>query len=123
LVFDNICLVAADTNNENHVQWIGKLDVRKRVYVVINENDSALKASRIKPGEEQKARLGHYTKKLNSPNAHYIDITDAKHIDSEHTYFKGSSVQKNNKIKELFHGMFNGMPVEQNLKYHSDNNS
>ncbi len=28
LVFDNICLVAADTNNENHAQWVGQLDVR-----------------------------------------------------------------------------------------------
>lgn len=54
LVFDNICLVAADANNENHAHWVGNLDVRKRVYVVINENDSALKASRIKPGGRAK---------------------------------------------------------------------
>lgn len=123
LVFDNICLVAADTNNENHVRWVGKLDVRKRIYVVINENDSALKASRIKPGEEQKARLGHYTKQLNSPNAHYIDVTGAEHVASEHTYFKGSSVQKNKKLKALFNGMLNGMSVEQTLDYHADNNT
>lgn len=123
LVFDNICLVAADTNNENHDRWVGELDVRKRVYVVINENDSALKASRIKPGEEQKARLGHYIKQLNSPNAFYIDITDAEHVGSEHTYFKGSSVQKNKKLRDLFKGMLNGEAVEQMLKYNSDNNT
>ena len=123
LVFDNICLVAADTNNASHVSWVGKLDVRKRVYIVINENDSALKASRIKPGEEQKARLGHYTKELNSPNAHYIDVTDAEHVGSEHTYFKGGSVQKNKKLKALFNGMLNGMTVEQTLEYHPDNNT
>ena len=40
LVFDNVCLVAADANNENHSAWVGKLDVRKRIYVVINENDA-----------------------------------------------------------------------------------
>jgi len=34
LVFDNICLVAADANNKNHAQWVGKLDVRKRIYIV-----------------------------------------------------------------------------------------
>ena len=123
LVFDNVCLVAADTNNENHVRWVGELDVRNRVYVVINENDSALKASRIKPGEEQKARLGHYIKQLNSPNAHYIDVTDAEHVDSEHTYFKGSSTRKNKKLKVLFDGMLNGMSVEQALAYHADNNT
>ena len=123
LVFDNICLVAADANNRHHVNWVGQLDVRNRIYVVINENDSALKASRIKPGKEQKARLGHYTKQLNSPNAHYIDVTDAEHIGSEHTYFKGDSVVSNSKLKELFKGMFNGISVEHTLEYRSDNNT
>jgi len=123
LVFDNICLVAADTNNENHVKWVGELDVRKRVYVVINENDSALKASRIKPGKEQKARLGHYLKQLNSPNACYIDVTEAAHVGSEHTYFKGGSVEKNKSLKDLFEGMFNGQAVEEKLEYRADNNT
>jgi esterase/lipase superfamily enzyme len=123
LVFDNICLVAADTNNENHITWVGQLDVRKRVYVVINENDSALKASRIKPGEEQKARLGHYLKKLSSPNAYYIDVTDADHVKSEHTYFKGDSVKENELLKAIFKDMFNGKAVEEKLNYRVDNNT
>lgn len=123
LVFDNICLVAADANNQDHIQWVGKLDVRKRIYVVINENDSALQASRIKPGKEQKARLGHYLKKLNSPNASYIDVTDVEHIGSEHTYFKGDPVQKNAKLRDLFTNMFNGKSVEHTLDYHVDINT
>ena len=122
LVFDNICLVAADANNKNHAQWVGKLDVRKRINVVINENDSALKASRIKPGDEQLARLGHYTRQLNSPNAHYIDVTDAKHVGSEHTYFKGDAVE-NESLRFMFKEMFNGRPVEQHLEFYPDNNS
>ena len=123
LVFDNICLIAADTNNKNHLDWVGKLDVRNRVYVVINENDSALKASRIKPGKEQKARLGHYLKQLNSPNAYYIDVTDFDQVDSEHTYFKGTPVEKNDHLKALFNGMLNGMSIEQTLTYQADNNT
>lgn len=123
LVFDNICLVAADTNNQNHIHWVGKLDVRKRIYVVINENDSALQASRIKPGKEQKARLGHYLKQLNSPNASYIDVTDMEHIGSEHTYFKGDSVQQNVRLRALFNDMFNGNSVEHTLNYHADINT
>lgn len=123
LVFDNVCLVAADTNNEDHIKWVGKLDVRKRIYVVINENDSALKASRIKPGKEQKARLGHYLKKLNSPNATYLDVTDVEHVGSEHTYFKGDTVNNNEALKTLFADMFNGKPVELLLKYHADMNT
>lgn len=123
LVFDNVCLVAADANNENHAQWVGKVDVRNRVYVVINEDDFALKASRMKPGDEQKARLGHYTKQLNSPNAHYIDLTDAAHIGNAHTYFKGEVVEKNQAIRALFKGMFMGESVEHIMTYRNDNNT
>ena len=123
LVFDNVCLVAADANNKNHAQWVEKIDVRNRVNIVINEKDSALKASRMKPGDEQLARLGHYTKKLNSDNAHYIDVTGAAHVGSEHTYFKGDAVKKNAALKEMFHEMFNGRSVEGMLGYRADNNS
>jgi len=122
LVFDNICLVAADTNSSKHAEWVGQLDVRSRVNIVINEKDSALRASRLKPGDEQKARLGHYTKNLNSSNAHYIDVTGVDKVGSEHTYFKGDAM-KNDALKEMFTGMFNGRPVEGLLKYHADNNS
>jgi esterase/lipase superfamily enzyme len=122
LVFDNINLVAADANNARHAAWVGKLDVRKRINIVINENDSALRASRVKPGDEQLARLGHYTRQLDSPNAHYIDVT-GDHVGDEHTYFKGDAVLKNEELKQLFTDMFNGRPVEQNLTYHADNNS
>lgn len=122
LVFDNVCLVAADTNNEDHKFWVNKLDVRKRVYVVINENDAALKVSRIKPGREQKARLGHYIMKLNSPNAMYIDLTDLKYVGCEHTYFKGDATQ-NTVVKNLFAGMFNGQSVEHLATYHADLNA
>tara|TARA_R110001583_G_C5655889_1_gene409224 strand:+ start:2476 stop:3558 length:1083 start_codon:yes stop_codon:yes gene_type:complete len=121
LVFDNICLVAADANNNRHADWVEKLDARKRVYIVINEDDSALKASRIKPGKEQLARLGHYLKKLNSANAIYIDVTDG--ANSEHSYFKGDSVDKNEKLKAVFNNMFNGLTVEKHLDYVNGNNS
>ena len=112
LVFDNICLVAADVNNDNHAQWASKLDVRKRIYVVINENDSALRV----------ARLGHYTRKLNSPNVHYIDVTEARQVGTEHSYFKGDAIG-NESLKFMFNQMFNGRAVEHHLKYWPDNNS
>ena len=122
LVFDNICLVAADVNNHEHAKWLAKLDVRKRIYVVINENDSALKVSRIKPGDEQLARLGHYTRQLNSPNAHYLDVTDAAQVGTEHSYFKGDAIG-NESLKYMFTEMFNGRAVEHHLEYWPDNNS
>jgi esterase/lipase superfamily enzyme len=117
LVFDNINLVAADTNNKNHAGWIEKLDVRNRVHIVINENDSALRASRIKPGNEQLTRLGHYLKGLNSVNAVYIDVTDADEVDSEHSYFKDTPVRKNAALKALFKDIFTGNSVEKRLMY------
>lgn len=58
LTFDNICLVAPDTNNHDHARWVEKFDVNNRFYVFINENDFALKWSRRKPGEEQKNGWG-----------------------------------------------------------------
>lgn len=122
LVFDNTCLVAADTNNDNHAAWVGNLDVRKRIYIVINENDFALKASRIKPGDEQKARLGHYSKKLNSDNANYINVSDANLVGNLHSYFVGDAM-KNAELKTIFTGMFNGESVENQLVYQDDSNS
>lgn len=123
LIFDNINLVAADTNNAQHADWVGKLDSRMRVNIIINENDAALKASRIKPGEEQLARLGHYIRDLNSSNACYIDVTHARHVGGDHIYFMGTAVKNNNAFKKLFTDIFNGRPVEQDLIYKSDNNS
>lgn len=123
LVFDNICLVAADTNNKNHRDWLGKVDVRNRCYVVINEDDSALKASRIKPGDEQLARLGHYLRKLNSDNAYYINVTEAENIGDEHTYFKGNAVKKNQLLAKMFERMFTGQSVDDMTSYHLDSNS
>jgi len=121
LVFDNVCLIAADANNAGHKKWVEKIDVRKRLYVVINEDDFALKAARIKPGDEQLARLGHYTRRLNSKNAHYIDLTNAKHVGREHSYFTGASVVKNKKLSAMFKKMFSGTSVEESLTYKSNN--
>lgn len=123
LVFDNICLVAADANNARHNEWVGKLDSRKRIYIVINENDFALKFARIKPGDEQLARLGHYTRQLDSPNAYYIDVTDAQGVGNEHAYFKGETITGNEKLKDVFMKMFTGQSIENLLVYKSDNNS
>lgn len=123
LTFDNVCLVAADANNQKHSEWLGLLEARHRIYVVINENDMALKWSRRKPGREQLARLGHYLRKLNTPSAHYIDVTNAPHIGDEHTYFKGESIANNADLRQLFADMFTGKAAEHRLTYHADLNA
>tara|TARA_R110000868_G_scaffold395610_1_gene667410 strand:+ start:252 stop:551 length:300 start_codon:yes stop_codon:yes gene_type:complete len=72
--------------------------------------------SRIKPGKEQKARLGNYLKNLRCDSAVYIDLTQAEHIGSEHTYFKGDALE-NVLVKTLFTNMFSGDVAERELPY------
>ncbi|MBN4060239.1 alpha/beta hydrolase [Planctomycetaceae bacterium AH-315-I19] len=86
-VFDNIVLVAPDTNHQGHESWVGRLQARNRLYVCINEDDFALAASRAKVGAEQTARLGHSTRLPHSSNAMYVDFTDAKAVGRSHGYF------------------------------------
>ena len=123
LVFDNVCMVAADTNNKNHKEWIGGMQSRSGIYVVINEDDSALGWSRRKPGDEQLARLGHYLKGLNSENASYLDVTSTPYARDEHSYFKDTPVKKNAELKAMFAALFEGGRPEPKMKYRSDINA
>ena len=108
VIFDNVCLVAADTNNHDHIAWVQEIEVKGGVYVVINEDDNALQWSRRKPGDEQRARLGHYLHGLNASNGVYVDITRASGVGAEHSYFKGKVVRDNAKLGRLFGKMFSG---------------
>ncbi|MEM0912716.1 MAG: alpha/beta hydrolase [Pseudomonadota bacterium] len=122
LTFDNIALVAADVNNEGHEYWIADLPTRNRLYVVINEDDGALKWSRRKPGEEQLARLGHYLRNLSSSTTYYIDVTRNRGVGSAHSYFKSEFVNNNKTLKRIFSAMFEGEDAERSLTYHADVN-
>lgn len=124
LLFDNVVLVAADTNNKEHAQWVDKIQCRNRTYITINENDSALGASRIKAGEEQLARLGHYPYKLNSQQAVYVDFTNAPRVKKSHAYFEGSVVKNksNTAVKTFFYRAFNGELAETDVCYHASSN-
>ncbi len=108
LLFDNVCLVAADTNNPDHDAWVHALDVRNRLYIFINENDFALKWSRRKPGEEQQPRLGHYIKNLVARNAFYVDVTHADGVGESHGYFVGDVLASNARLKQVFRAALNG---------------
>jgi esterase/lipase superfamily enzyme len=123
-IFDNIIMAGADVNNEGHEQWVDQLKFRKRLYIAINENDKALLSSRLKLGEEQKPRLGHWVKNLNAKNPWYIDFSDAKHVnDNSHSYFEGKPIEKNENIKNVFTKMFNGEKVELELELDKNMNA
>ncbi|MDJ0778204.1 MAG: alpha/beta hydrolase [Gammaproteobacteria bacterium] len=122
-VFDNVCLVAADTNNRQHDEWVESIEARAGVYVVINKHDSALKWSRRKPGEQQLARLGHYLKELNAGNASYLNVTSAAHVGDDHSYFKDRPVRNNARLRRMFNSLFNGMEPESAMQYRADINA
>lgn len=117
LIFDNVILMAADANNEDHAQWVDRLQHRTRIYITINENDQALAAAGLKFGKLQKARLGRYTKNLLSTKAVYLDFTHADGVGSKHAYFEGALLEDNTDIKDIFEKMFNGQTVEKDLEY------
>lgn len=116
LVFDNVVLVAADTNNESHAEWVDRINCRGHVYVTINERDGALQASRMKLGEQQKARLGHYPYRLDSRQAVYVDFTGQAHVGDSHAYFEDRPL-RNAKVKAFFQKALNGEFAEDGLAF------
>tara|TARA_R110002096_G_scaffold41901_7_gene112999 strand:- start:369 stop:1454 length:1086 start_codon:yes stop_codon:yes gene_type:complete len=123
LIFDNIILAAADANNESHRLWVEKLQVRNSIYITINENDYALSWSRRKPGEQQKARLGHYLKKLDANNATYVDFTREKSVNTSHSYFDSKTAGHNKGVMRFFKKVFSGDDVTPYLEYTPHNNT
>lgn len=117
LLFDNITMLAPDVNNHDHATWVDQIQYRNRLFIAINEDDTALLASRAKTGAEQKARLGHWIRNLNARNATYLNFTDAEFVRAHHNYFTDEEVLRNPKIKEVFHRAFNGERAEQGLLF------
>jgi len=114
LIFDNIILAAADTNNDDHAHWVNRMARRGRVYITINEHDRALRASRLKLGERQKARLGQYPHNLSAEHAVYMDFTDAAHVGASHAYFEGDALRNAN-VKKVFGRALHGGRAERDL--------
>ena len=121
LLFDNVVLCQADTNNRDHAAWVDSIRFRNRLYVTINENDFALRASRAKAGSEQLARLGHYARDLASRSAHYINLTEAAWVRNSHSPF-GEPADKNEQVFEFFRQAFSGQAAEAALRYNPAGN-
>lgn len=111
-LFDNIAMCSADVNHAAHAEWVDHLQPRSRLYVTINEDDAALRASRLKGGDEQLARLGHWTNGLDSSQAVYVDFTNVDRVGTSHAYFEGDAL-KNAAVKRFFQAMLSGQRAEQ----------
>jgi esterase/lipase superfamily enzyme len=116
IFFDNIGLLAADVNNKDHEEWVDRLSYRKRLYITVNEDDYALRASRTKFGEQQLARLGHWIRNLIAKNTFYIDLTEQ--VGPSHCYFTDKSIEQV-PVKRVFDSMFNGRRAEKDLIFNS----
>ncbi len=121
LIFDNVVLCQADTNNEGHAEWVDRIRHNRRVFITINENDYALRLSRIKPGDAQRARLGHFVKRLNSRIAYYVNLTGASWVKESHSPF-GEPAEKNEELAKFFKRAFAGEPAEERLRYKEEGN-
>ena len=125
VVFDNVILKAADTNHERHADWVQRIVIRHRVYVIVNQNDDALRLSTMKIGEEQKPRLGNTLSSQNAANAAYIDCTFC--AGERHSYFDevdfGDERDRSRSLLEFFTRAFNGEIAEQSLTYHPGTNT
>ena len=122
LTFDNILMVAADTNNLDHQAWVDRLHFRRRLYITINEDDNALAASRMKSGQDQLSRLGHTLSGLMSTKAKYINFTNAPYVGNSHAYFEGNAVTQNKQIHGFFKLALNGKSAEEKLVFRPDIN-
>lgn len=122
LIFDNVVLAAADTNNKDHAAWVDQIKFRRRLYITINEYDRALAASRLKAGDAQLARLGQSPFSLNSEHATYINFTNAAWVGDSHAYFEGKPIEKNDDVRDFFQAALNGRIAEQGLRYIPDRN-
>jgi esterase/lipase superfamily enzyme len=118
----DLVLAAADANNEEHARWVDKIRARRRVYVTINEDDKALQVSRLKAGEEQQARLGHYPFNLHAKHAAYVQFTDASKVGSSHAYFEGKPLQ-NPKVRRFFRAVLNGKRGDRHLVFDPASNT
>jgi len=122
MVFDNVVLVAADTNNKDHARWVDEIRARRRIYVTLNEDDRALQTSRMKSGEEQLARLGHYPFDLDSKYAAYLQFTGTAKVGRSHSYFEGAAIE-NPRVRRVFRLLFNGRRPDSRLEYDAASNT
>lgn len=121
LTFDNVVLCQADTNNLDHGLWVDQIRFRSRLYITINENDYALRASRAKAGSEQLVRLGHYLRNLGSHSAYYVNLTDAPWVRNSHSPF-AEPAEKNERLFAFFKEAFSGLAAEKGLRYFPEGN-
>jgi len=114
VLFDNLILNAAAVNQDGHPEWLDKLHMQNRIYVISNKQDFNLKGVRIftKDGKQ----LGEKVKHPLSGNATYIQFTKAVGFrfptGTTHTYFIGQMADKSMNIRRFYTEILHGEPAD-----------
>lgn len=107
-LFSNIILNAAAVKQFNHAKWVEKLDIQKRIYITMNDQDLNLRGAAIIRMAEQ---LGMTNKSKTARNAFYVNFSELATID--HNLFLGrSELDKSNPMIYAFYDLaFHGKQV------------
>lgn len=115
-LFDNVIINASSVKEENHKNWIEKLDFQKRIYITINKGDVNLKGVRV--FLNQGIQLGQKVKSEPTELAEYINFTKAIGFKlppgKSHTYYIAETAEKHPEITAFYQQVFNGNDVDLN---------
>lgn len=109
-LFDNVILNAAAVNQKQHKQWLERLSMQKRIYVISNKDDFNLKGLRIftKSGRQ----LGEKLTPTLADNTNYVHFDKSVGFNikkgQSHTYFIGNTTDKSINIKSFYATLFHG---------------
>jgi hypothetical protein len=108
-LFSNLILNAAAVSQHGHTRWVEKLNLQKRIYITINNNDRTLQGAKILRVSNQ---LGLGFKGRMAKNAKYVDFSQLSTID--HNLFLGkSTAEKNNQyIFDFYDQALHGKEVD-----------
>lgn len=106
-MFTNAVLCQADCDNEGHRKWVEDIQVGKRIYITVNENDKILAWS---DANFQKDRLGRTVRALNAANAIYIDFTAGANVGKTHQLWGKDT---NDTVRHFFDQVLNGRRGEE----------
>ncbi|SDG84288.1 alpha/beta hydrolase [Nitrosomonas sp. Nm132] len=114
-MFTNAVLCQADCDNEGHRKWVENIQVGKRTYITINENDKILGWS---DANFQKDRLGRTVRALDATNAIYVDFTEGDKVGKTHQLWGEDT---NDTVRKFFDHVLNGRRGEdvEGLSYDS----
>lgn len=118
LVFDNLILNSAAVNDKKHGNWLSKIEMQKRTYIIYNKKDVLLRGLQF--FTRAKRQLGKKSKKHQISTAHYIDVSDIigfrRPFSYTHSYFTGEILNQESSIKSIYATLFNGNELSENVQ-------